>query len=98
MWGRMTGAEETLRQPSPPGGFAICQTGVGARRSERINHLVRCNERGGTPGPTVCGLTRFDSKPGVSDADIPGWSMHGGLSGSGVTQTNCPACWTQATG
>ena len=54
----------------------------------QTTHLVKLNERGGHGGPTVCGLSRFGK-----DADIPGWSMGGGVSGTTVRQDSCVPCF-----
>ena len=48
-------------------------------------HLVRQKAKGGTPGPTLCGIDRFGE-------DAPGWSVGGGISGSGITHAPCPGC------
>lgn len=91
-------------RPSPlvygaevPEGFQTCNT---YRDGVQTNHLVRWVGEGhmrGTPGRTVlCGLTRFDSKPGANDADLPGWSMGGGVFGPNVRQEACHACWEAA--
>lgn len=80
-----------------PEGFQTCNT---YRDGVQTNHLVRWVGEGhmrGTPGRTVlCGLTRFDSKPGANDADLPGWSMGGGVFGPHIRQQACPACWEAA--
>lgn len=47
-------------------------------------HLVRSTPNG-TPGPTLCGIDRFAK-------DSPGWSVGGGIGGSGVVHTPCPGC------
>lgn len=61
----------------------------------QITHLIRRNPRvpgqlGGTPGDTLCGLTRFDRDG--KKADIPGWSVEGGVFGPDVQQIECEAC------
>lgn len=79
-----------------PPGFQTCNVyrpGVG--ESVQTNHLVRWVGTG-TPGPTMCGLTRFDSAMGAQDADLPGWSMGGGVFGPKVRQVACPDCWEAA--
>ena len=48
-------------------------------------HLVRSNERGGTPGPTLCGIDRFHP-------DSAGWSVGGGISGPTIVHKPCPGC------
>lgn len=89
---------ESVSIPVAPLGFSNCQTGTGCAPGERMNHLVRV-VNGGTPGTTVCGLTRFDSKSGAHDADIPGWAMGGGgVSGLGIRQVRCSACWADGSG
>src|SRR5690606_4506303 len=60
----------------------------------QTSHLVRV-VNGATPGRTLCGLSRFDSRPGASDADLPGWSMGGGVFGPNVEQTQSSTCWNR---
>ena len=48
-------------------------------------HLVRCKAKGGTPGPTLCGIDRFHP-------DSAGWSVGGGISGPGIVHKPCPGC------
>lgn len=48
-------------------------------------HLVRCAAKGGTPGPTLCGIDRFHPQSA-------GWSVGGGLSGPGIVHKPCPGC------
>ena len=80
--------------PRAPQGFQTCNVhdgkqnlwAPGARR--QINHLVAVP----TAGPTLCGLTRFGP-----DADLPGWSMGGGVFGPAIEQVPCGDCWTAAT-
>jgi len=79
-----------------PPGYQTCN--VMQRSNTQISHLVRVVGRG-TPGPTVCGLTRFDDLDGstvVRPADLPGWSMGGGVFGPKVTQRKCPGCWEES--
>lgn len=69
----------------------------------QTTHLVRRNEKGGTPGPTLCGLTRFDERDPetwalIEKADLPGWSVGGGVFGPGVEQVECQACAAVASG
>lgn len=54
-----------------------------------INHRVRSNENGGTPGPTLCGLERFGP-----DAPIKGFSVGGGVMGPDSQPAGevCEAC------
>ena len=86
--------------PRAPEGFQTCNVHdgkqdlrtAGARR--QVSHLVAIP----TNGPTLCGLTRFGKQ-----ADLPGWSMGGGVSGPSVEQAPCELCWaalpsTKATG
>lgn len=76
--------------PRAPSGYQTCNVhdgrqdlwAAGARR--QVNHLVAVP----TSGPTLCGLTRFGK-----DADLPGWSMGGGVCGPTVEQVPCRACW-----
>lgn len=49
------------------------------------SHLVRMNARGGTPGPTLCGIDRF--APNCS-----GWSVGGGITGPCVVHKPCSGC------
>lgn len=80
--------------PAAPAGFLTCNVHNGRQdlaadgATVQVNHLVAANGRGGTPGDTVCGLTRFGP-----NADLPGWSMGGGVFGPAITQHKCPACW-----
>ncbi|WNM69504.1 hypothetical protein SEA_RUCHI_57 [Arthrobacter phage Ruchi] len=48
-------------------------------------HLVRMVANGGTPGPTLCGMDRF--APGS-----PGWSVGGGVTGTGIELAPCLGC------
>ena len=76
--------------PRAPKGYQTCNVhdgrqdlwAKGARR--QVNHLVAVP----TSGPTLCGLTRFGP-----NADLPGWSMGGGVSGPSIVQAPCPSCW-----
>lgn len=76
--------------------FARLRTVVRHRTiTAQINHLVRRNPQvpgrlGGTPGDTLCGLTRFDRDG--RKADIAGWSVEGGLSGPDIEQIECSLC------
>lgn len=86
------------RMPEPPAGYAACR--VGSLR--QITHLVILDSEGSNGGrPTMCRLTRFDTRdPGTGArlllADLPGWSMGGGVEGPGVEQVKCPDCWGRA--
>lgn len=95
--------------PKPPPGFAACRVHdgqqalipVGATR--QISHLVVAKRGGGYSGPTLCGLTRFDDRDPdtwqlIRPADLPGWSMNGGVSGPGIEQIVCEECWSLAAG
>ena len=86
--------------PDPPAGFAACRVHDGRQSlladgaTRQVTHLVELDEEGNNMGrPTVCGLTRFDSEPGAKDADLPGWSMGGGIYGPDVEQVRCEGCW-----
>ncbi len=67
-----------------------------------IVHLVQLDEHGSNGGrPTVCGLTRFDTRNEnwviVEHADLPGWGMGGsGVFGVDIEQSACGACWAVA--
>lgn len=65
------------------------QTFLGTGATRQVNHLIVTQSQG-----TLCGLTLFDrdGRP----ADIPGWSVGGGVSGPGIEQVPCEACWTSA--
>lgn len=46
----------------------------------------------------MCRLTRFPTRDPhthrvMLEADLPGWSMGGGVSGPGVEQIECPDCY-----
>lgn len=97
------------RDEGPPKvpGFARLRTG-GFKLGEhsQTTHLVRWVERAhgvwGTPGPTLCGLSRFDERDPVTyallrTADIPGWSVEGGLFGGDIVQVRCDECYRLAT-
>lgn len=56
--------------------------------ADGMAHLVRTTVHG-TPGPTLCGIDRF-AKGG------PGWSVAGGVSGPGITNTPCDGCLAAA--
>ena len=84
------------RMPTPPAGFEACRTGY----SPQITHLVILDDTGSNGGrPTLCRLTRFPTcgKNGevLLDADLPGWSMGGGVQGPGVKQVECPDCYSR---
>lgn len=86
--------------PTAPSGFATCNVHNGAQTllapgaTRQVNHLVRRGEHGGTPGDTLCGLTRFDRDD--RPADLPGWTIGGGVSGPTIEQVRCGACWSEA--
>lgn len=84
--------------PKAPPGYACCRVG-GCTSNIQISHLV-IEVDNGFHGPTLCGLTRFDSRDKnyviVRAADLPGWSMNGGVSGPDVAQEKCPTCWERA--
>lgn len=88
--------------PKAPDGFVECC--VGAMRkgdNTQITHLVLLDSAGSNGGrPTMCGLTRFDTRdPHTGEvllrADLPGWSMRGGVMGPNVEQVECPGCWAR---
>lgn len=64
-------------------------------KNKQTTHLVRRGEV-----DTICGLTRFDEydpEDGTKvtrAADLPGWSVGGGLSGPGVKQIVCNDCFS----
>lgn len=92
------------RLPKAPEGYACCNTGsdgsmtlFGPATPRQISHLVTVVD-GGYRGNTLCGLTRFDERDPITwkiirPADIPGWSMNGGVWGRGVVQEKCEKCW-----
>lgn len=87
--------------PTPPSGYAACRTYPPGDSTVQTTHLVALDEKGSNGGrPTVCGLTRFDrfeeGRPIPGTADLPGWSMGGGVVGPGITQIRCPDCWRRA--
>jgi hypothetical protein len=91
-------SELGVGMPKAPPGFSACRVYDTTSRTQ-TSHLVRRVGRG-TPGPTLCGLTRFDDRDPttreiIRKADLPGWGMDGGLSGLGITQSLCDACWKQ---
>lgn len=55
-----------------------------SKPTDHLVHLVR-STRTGTPGPTLCGIDRFDK-------DGPGWSVGGGVTGPGIRHDPCPGC------
>lgn len=83
------------RLPSPPAGFKAlrCHDGtqdlwaVGA--TCQVTHLIVTQSEG-----TLCGLTLF-ARNGRR-ADIPGWSVGGGVFGPLVEQIRCDECYSQA--
>jgi hypothetical protein len=82
-----------------PDGTAPLRTTTGP--NVQTTHLVRRSENGGTPGDTLCGLTRFDRRDPetwavIEEADIRGWSVGGGVFGPGVVQQNCAECFAAA--
>lgn len=96
--------------PKAPEGYSCCRV----RRTPlslvealpgatvQVSHLVRV-VNGGTPGPTLCGLTRFDTRHPddggiIAKADLPGWDMNGGVSGNTTVQMRCGACWAKTNG
>lgn len=86
-----------IEKVSPPRGFDTCNV---YRGNVQTSHLVRLVGNG-TPGPTMCGLTRFDQRNEdyevVRKADLPGWSMRGGgCFGPGIEQRPCAPCFAAA--
>ena len=90
--------------PKPPKGYAACRVHDGKQdlwaegAVRQVTHLVALDDRGNNGGrPTVCGLTRFPDRAEdytvTRPADLPGWSMGGGVYGPGVEQVKCEACW-----
>lgn len=80
--------------PPPPAGYAACR--VRPTGMTQITHLVSLDQYGNNGGrPTLCGLTRFPTSTpaGTRQPDLPGWTMNGGVSGPGVTQSRCIGCW-----
>lgn len=82
--------------PKPPKGFAACRVG----HNPQITHLVILDSAGSNGGrPTLCRLTRFPTRgtngETLLEADLPGWSMGGGVSGPNVEQVECPVCYAR---
>jgi hypothetical protein len=83
-------------------GYATLQFHVGGffdgHPVEDVIHLVRRYERGGTPGPTLCGRGRFEDDRSAWAATLTapwkgdGWSVGGGITGPMYSFTACPAC------
>lgn len=95
-------ANVRLREPwKAPRGFACCNV---YRDRCQTSHLVMVQVKGFskcTPGPTLCGLSRFDEHDPETNrvtrkADLPGWSINGGVSGGGIVQVACESCWVAA--
>ena len=84
--------------PRPPAGYAACRVFVHGPPQKQISHLVVVGAKGGFIGNTLCGLTRFDQRAEdgraiLRAADLSGWSMNGGTSGSNIEQVKCDECW-----
>lgn len=84
------------KMPKPPAGFEACRVGSGPQ----VTHLVLCDSKGNGGRPTMCRLTRFDTKDRETGkvllrADLPGWSMGGGVSGPSVEHIECPECYAR---
>lgn len=83
--------------PKPPPGFEACRVGS----SPQVTHLVLLDSKGSNGGrPTMCRLTRFptrdpETRQELLAADLPGWSMGGGVCGPGVEQVECPGCYSR---
>lgn len=85
---------EFERMPKPPEGFEACRVGS----NPQVTHLVILDSTGSNGGrPTLCRLTRFRTRGTdgelLLDADLPGWSMGGGVEGPGVRQIECDDCY-----
>lgn len=84
--------------PCPPAGYEALRSGsdgtftlFGPHDRVQVTHLIRA----GRPSMgTLCGLTLFAVEG--READVPGWSRGGGVSGPGIRQTRCGACWVTA--
>lgn len=88
--------------PAAPAGFDACRSMLNGGRAQ-ITHLVALDESGSNGGrPTACGLTRFDDvtpdgRRIPDTAGLPGWGMgNSGVSGPGVEQEQCSACYSRA--
>ena len=82
------------------------ETGPISEEGEKVHHRVTCRVyakgtqvthlvpavNGRPHGDTVCGLTRFDNSETGRIADLPGWSIGGGVFGPNVKQVDCEAC------
>ncbi|MCZ4069246.1 hypothetical protein O1W71_16370 [Microbacterium sp. H37-C3] len=85
--------------PPAPSGFVACRV-IG--RASLTTHLVALDAAGANGGrPTMCGLTRFDTridgKPIPGSAGLPGWGMgDSGVTGPGVEQIKCARCYERA--
>lgn len=89
-------ASKAAPMPTPPNGFAACRVGY----NPQVTHLVILDAAGSNGGrPTLCRLTRFPTRGGdgetLLEADLPGWSMGGGVSGLDVEQVECPGCYSR---
>lgn len=86
-----------IPMPTPPDGFEACRVGY----SPQITHLVLADSKGSNGGrPTLCRLTRFPTldphtRKELLPADLPGWSMGGGVSGPSVEQVECSECYAR---
>ncbi|NGZ99651.1 hypothetical protein G5V59_02645 [Nocardioides sp. W3-2-3] len=99
-----TGTSPTYApMPKAPDGFVECRVGaMRAGDNRQITHLVLLDSEGSNGGrPTMCRLTRFDTRDPKTgrimlSADLPGWSMGGGgVMGPRVEQVECPDCWAR---
>lgn len=65
---------------------------------EEVIHLVRQTDRGGTPGPTLCGIGRFENDASTLAQHVRvyfadrGWSVGGGISGPKWDFQPCEPC------
>lgn len=98
------GLTHSCAMPRPPKGYAACRVYDGDHApwtdgvTRQVTHLVALDDRRGNGGrPTVCGLTRFDERDAdyvvTRPADLPSWSMDGGVRGPNVEQARCERCW-----
>lgn len=83
------------RSVSPADYLATLQFHVGGlfdgrALSNRV-HLIRGLVRGGTPGPTLCGIDRF-ARDEDGKRTGPGWSVGGGCIDPRVTYECCKGC------
>lgn len=86
--------------PDPPDGYLALRTsdGPGGGRNRQVTHLLPITAtatRRSSARATLCGLARFGYHD--SDADLRSWGVgDSGVSGPGVRQLRCAACWAVA--